>query len=134
LKIKNTLRLTLKRYKPWLKRLLEVGVMYSANSPLVLLVKLMALFYQDAFRMRFPSAYQEIYGPDHAHQHISLFDRLDGSDDLAIDFYQDQQELEQHLRVTLFHRNEPLELSDMVPMLENLGFRVVMEHPYCNRP
>jgi len=86
------------------------------------------------FQNAFPSAYQEIYGPDHAHQHISLFDRLDGSDDLAIDFYQDQQELEQHLRVTLFHRNEPLELSDMVPMLENLGFRVVMEHPYSIAP
>ena len=44
----------LKRYKPWLKRLLEVGVMYSANSPLAPLVQLMVLFYQDAFRMLSP--------------------------------------------------------------------------------
>ena len=52
----------LKRYKRWLKRLLEVGAMFSANSPLAPLVRLMVLFYQDAFRMRSPVRIKRFMG------------------------------------------------------------------------
>ena len=86
------------------------------------------------FQRAFSGAYQEIYAPDLALKHISLFDELENPDELAIDLGQDQGGTDNHLRLTLFHRGAPLELSDMIPMLENLGFRVVMEHPYSIRP
>ena len=86
------------------------------------------------FQRAFSGAYQEVYGPDLALKHISLFDQLENPDELAIDFRQDQVGTDNYLRLTLFHRGAPLELSDMIPMLENLGFRVVMERPYSIRP
>ena len=86
------------------------------------------------FQRAFSGAYREIYEPDLALKHIALFDSLESLDDVAIDFQQNQVGADNHLRLTLFHRSAPLELSDMIPMLENLGFRVVMERPYSIRP
>ena len=85
------------------------------------------------FHRAFSGAYCEVYEPDLALKHIALFDSLDSLDDVAIDFQQNQIGADNHLRLTLFHRSAPLELSDMIPMLENLGFRVVMERPYSIR-
>ncbi len=90
----------------------------------------MARRYQRAF----PGSYRESYSPQQAVQHIQLFDCLDGSGELAIDLQHKQAAETNHLQLQLFHREQPLELSDMIPMLENLGFRVVMEHPYRIQP
>ena len=86
------------------------------------------------FQRAFPSAYREIYSPEQALAHIELFDALEGSGELAIDLQHQQAAENNHLQLKLFHRQRPLELSDMIPMLENLGFRVVMEHPYLISP
>ena len=82
------------------------------------------------FHGAFSVAYREMYEPAQALQHIAQFDTLDSTDELAIDFQSDNTNDSQNLNLMLFHRGSPLELSDMIPMLENLGFRVVMEHPY----
>ncbi|MCV5755330.1 NAD-glutamate dehydrogenase, partial [Escherichia coli] len=34
------------------------------------------------------------------------------------------------VRLKLYHRDEPIHLSDVMPMLENLGLRVIGESPY----
>ncbi len=86
------------------------------------------------FKNAFPSAYRELYSPRDALQHIELFDSLDGRGELAIDLRHEQQADTNQLQLVLFHRDAPLELSDMIPMLENLGFRVMMEHPYLIQP
>ena len=86
------------------------------------------------FQRAFPGAYRELYTPLQALGHIELFDALEGSADLAIALQHQQAAENNHLQLKLFHRDQPLELSDMIPMLENLGFRVVMEHPYLIRP
>ncbi|MDG1311226.1 MAG: NAD-glutamate dehydrogenase [Porticoccaceae bacterium] len=86
------------------------------------------------FKSAFPSAYRELYAPEEALAHIELFDRLEDSADLAIDLKHQHQAENNDLQLALFHRDAPLELSDMIPMLENLGFRVVMEHPYLIQP
>ena len=86
------------------------------------------------FQRAFPSAYRELYSPLQALAHIELFDVLDSSGDLAIALQHQQAAENNNLQLKLFHREQPLELSDMIPMLENLGFRVVMEHPYLIRP
>ena len=86
------------------------------------------------FRSAFPSAYRELYAPDEALAHIALFDGLEDATELAIDLKHQHQAENNDLQLALFHRHAPLELSDMIPMLENLGFRVVMEHPYLIQP
>ena len=86
------------------------------------------------FQRAFPAAYRELYSPKQAVAHIALFDALVSTDELAIDLQHKQSEKNNYLRLKLFHRDQPLQLSDMIPMLENLGFRVVMEHPYLIEP
>jgi glutamate dehydrogenase len=86
------------------------------------------------FKQAFPSAYRELYSPVEALEHIQLFDPLEDSGNLAIDLRHQQQAENNQLKLVLFHRDVPLELSDMIPMLENLGFRVMMEHPYLIQP
>jgi glutamate dehydrogenase len=86
------------------------------------------------FKAAFPSAYRELYCPEEALAHIELFDRLEDATELAIELRQQYQAENNDLQLALFHRDVPLELSDMIPMLENLGFRVLMEHPYLIQP
>jgi glutamate dehydrogenase len=88
------------------------------------------------FKQAFPASYKELYSPQQALQHLALFDDLEGTAELAI-VLQSQREPrheQSHFSLRLFHRQSPLELSDMIPILENLGFRVVMEHPYLIQP
>ncbi|MDG0972396.1 MAG: NAD-glutamate dehydrogenase [Porticoccaceae bacterium] len=82
------------------------------------------------FQRAFPAAYRERYTPQQALAHIALFDALESTGELAIELQHKPAEKNNHLQLKLFHRDQPLQLSDMIPMLENLGFRVVMEHPY----
>ncbi|MEK6213219.1 MAG: NAD-glutamate dehydrogenase, partial [Vibrio fluvialis] len=47
-------------------------------------------------------------------------------------FYRPQEEKKDSkaVRLKLYHRDEPIHLSDVMPMLENLGLRVIGESPY----
>jgi len=77
----------------------------------------------------FSSSYQETFEPRTAVHDIELFKTLDEGQ-LAMSFYQPPTVARDVMCFKVFHRNSPLELSDMVPLLENLGFCVVGEHPY----
>ena len=48
-------------------------------------------------------------------------------------FYRPQEEKKgsANVKLKLFHRDEPIHLSDVMPMLENLGLRVIGESPYA---
>ena len=74
------------------------------------------------FQRAFPASYRELYSPQQAVAHIALFDALENSGELAIELQHKQAAENNHLQLKLFHRDEPLQLSDMIPMLENLGF------------
>lgn len=86
------------------------------------------------FQRAFPAAYRELYTPAQAVSDVLLIDELDDAGDLAIAFNNLAGEENHYLQLRLFHWESPLELSDMIPMLENLGFRVMVEHPYLIKP
>lgn len=56
------------------------------------------------------------------------------SDEKALDilFYRPQEEIAESniVKLKLYHKNEPIHLSDVLPILENFGLRVVDESPY----
>ncbi|MFT4653485.1 MAG: glutamate dehydrogenase [Kangiellaceae bacterium] len=56
------------------------------------------------------------------------------SDEKALDilFYRPQEEISESniVKLKLYHKNEPIHLSDVLPILENFGLRVVDESPY----
>ncbi|WP_419209657.1 NAD-glutamate dehydrogenase [Photobacterium leiognathi subsp. mandapamensis] len=80
----------------------------------------------------FPRSYKEQMLPGSAVADVLQLERLDENNKLGMLFYRPQEESADStaVKLKLFHRNEPIHLSDVMPMLENLGLRVIGESPY----
>jgi len=78
----------------------------------------------------FPTGYQEQFQPETAVVDIDHLESLLAGRDLRLDLYQPAgaSSLEMHLKI--FHAGQPRPLSDVLPMLENMGLQVVSEVPY----
>ncbi len=61
-------------------------------------------------------------------------EQLTDDQPLSMILYRPQEDTEGHLRFKLFHRNQPAALSDVLPMLENMGLSVIEETPYKISP
>ncbi|RDE24839.1 NAD-glutamate dehydrogenase [Motiliproteus coralliicola] len=81
------------------------------------------------YRYGFTSAYREHFVPASAVYDIQRVEALSESNPITMSFYR-VLEQSQQLRFKLFNSDESLVLSDVIPVLENLGMRVVGEHPY----
>ncbi|MBQ0806478.1 MAG: NAD-glutamate dehydrogenase, partial [Porticoccus sp.] len=86
------------------------------------------------YRNAFPASYQDHFDHSAAVEDIDLFHSLSCEDEITMSFYQSMDAERNVMHFKVFHRVDPLELSSMVPMLENLGFRVIGEHPYQVSP
>ncbi|MCW8092300.1 NAD-glutamate dehydrogenase [Alteromonas sp. ASW11-130] len=80
----------------------------------------------------FSRSYMEQNLPSAALIDIQKLELLDESHTLDMLFYRPQEEQSdsQIVKLKLFHKAEPIHLSDVLPMLENFGLRVVDESPY----
>ena len=78
----------------------------------------------------FTSGYRENFEARSAVHDIDTIDELTSENKLAMSFYQPIGAEQNMVRFKVFHLNEQLELSDIIPLLENLGLRVIGEHPY----
>ena len=84
------------------------------------------------YREAFPAGYRETFSSRTAVadiQHIENL-RMQPPVELGMSFYRELEEEANQLRFKLFHRGSILPLSDVIPVLENLGLRVLGEHPY----
>ncbi len=79
------------------------------------------------YRNAFASSYQEQFDSRNAVQDILIMDSMTETNDIAMSFYQPVSSTENELRFKIFHENQTLELSDVIPVLEHLGLRVVSE-------
>ena len=82
------------------------------------------------YKQAFPQAYQDNYDPRVAVSDIALLERLTPDNAIAMHFYQPAGSEKHEVRFKVFHLNSPIELSDVVPILENLGLRVLGENPF----
>ncbi|KFZ29736.1 NAD-glutamate dehydrogenase [Pseudidiomarina atlantica] len=80
----------------------------------------------------FPRAYKEEVLPSIAIADIQQLEALDKDHKLGMLFYRSREDNEQskNVRLKLFHKDEPIHLSDVLPMLENFGLRIIGESPY----
>ena len=82
----------------------------------------------------FPAGYVEAFSAQEALFDIEKMEEVLTSERVGMNLYQAIEAPENALRFKLFHHGEPLPLSDTLPMLENMGFRVIDEHPFDIRP
>ena len=77
-----------------------------------------------------PSSYREDFSPRSAVVDIKKIAGLEEESDLGMSFYRSIEESTDILRFKLFRRDTQIPLSDVLPILENLGLRVIGERPY----
>ncbi len=78
----------------------------------------------------FPAGYTERFAPHSAVVDMQHLLSLSDSRQLVMSFYQPLTQAESQLHCKLYHADTPLPLSDVLPILENLGLRVLGEFPY----
>ncbi|WP_426370493.1 NAD-glutamate dehydrogenase [Pseudocolwellia sp. HL-MZ7] len=83
--------------------------------------------------VHFPQSYKDEVLPGTALVDIDKFERLTPDNDLEMLFYQPQEESAESrlVKLKLFHSGEPIHLSDVLPILENFGLKVIGESPYA---
>lgn len=90
--------------------------------------KLLEQKYDNAFSR----SYTEQNLPSAALVDMDKLELLSEEHSLDMLFYRPQEESAESkaVKLKLFHRNEPIHLSAVLPMLENFGLRVIDERPY----
>ncbi len=87
-------------------------------------------YYTRHFGLGFPPGYRDDFDPRVAVMDIQRLQSLRTDEALAMRLYRLLEEGDEQLRLRLYHRGQSLPLSDILPILENLGLRVVSERPY----
>ncbi|MDZ7825833.1 MAG: NAD-glutamate dehydrogenase [Gammaproteobacteria bacterium] len=88
----------------------------------------------DRWRGAFPAAYREQFDGRMAVYDIGHLERLDARQDLVMRLYRYPEDPPTRLRLKVFHLGTLLLLSDLLPLLENLGVRVREQRPYTVAP
>lgn len=82
--------------------------------------------YADAFS----AAYREAYSAEQALDDIAIIESLSVERQRAVKFHRRDGDASTRASLKVFARGSAMSLSDRVPLLENLGFRVVNERTY----
>ncbi|MGA8258936.1 MAG: NAD-glutamate dehydrogenase [Arenicellales bacterium] len=82
--------------------------------------------YQEAF----PAGYQEEFSAALAVRDIMALEKLAGGKTIEMDLYRVPGDAPHTLRLRVYQADDPIPLSDILPMLENMGLRVIAERPY----
>jgi len=78
----------------------------------------------------FAPGYRDDFDPRVAVHDIQHILAINGTDRLGMNLYRLLEEKDDHLKLRLYRRDTSLPLSDVLPILENLGLRVVAERAY----
>ena len=117
-RLENMLRL---EGRAWDEILSEViNIQYGTESD----------YYIETFTNTFPSAYRETYSPEKALNDIEIIDHLSSDENISVSFYRDKFCSEKEIRLKLYIRNQAVILSDVLPILKNMGLRVISELPF----
>ena len=82
---------------------------------------------RDLYRDAFPASYRERHGAEDALTDIAKIDTVLRTDAVATDLYRPPGLDDSWVHFRVYHPGEQLPLSDVMPMLENMGLRVVSE-------
>ncbi|MCB9947084.1 MAG: NAD-glutamate dehydrogenase [Rhodospirillaceae bacterium] len=78
----------------------------------------------------FSTAYCEENLPGAAISDVDRLEEVVASGRIGLNLYRAVASLEDRVRFKLYHAGGPVFLSDVLPMLERMGFKVLSEHPY----
>ncbi|TKB65660.1 MAG: NAD-glutamate dehydrogenase, partial [Mesorhizobium sp.] len=83
-----------------------------------------------AIASRFSESYRDSFPPAVALADAGRIARLDASNPIAIDYYRHADQKPHQAALKIYHHGSPVALSRRVPVLENIGFRVISERTF----
>ncbi|MBY0406946.1 MAG: NAD-glutamate dehydrogenase [Rickettsiales bacterium] len=89
---------------------------------------------QRLYAEAFPKSYINRYDAAAAVYDIGKIEEALTRQSLALELYQNKQEDENILHLKIYNPNEEIALSDVLPLLENAGFRAIEEQPFLITP
>ncbi len=92
--------------------------------------RILSAKYRDAF----PIDYREVYPPATAVADIHVLEALTAEHPVGVEFYRSFGAEPMSAGLKVFSHSRPIALSERVPVLENMGFRVVDERTYHIEP
>ncbi|EPJ48137.1 MAG: NAD-glutamate dehydrogenase [Osedax symbiont Rs1] len=84
----------------------------------------------NAIGVNYPPGYSDIFNPRTGVADIGYISKLTEEQPLSLSFYRQLENEGNELNLTLYNLHQALPLSDILPVLEHLGLRVIDEHPY----
>ena len=86
------------------------------------------------YRNAFPIDYREVYAPATAVADIAVVEALTAEHPLGVELYREAGDEATGAGLKVLSHSRPIPLSERVPVLENMGFRVVDERTYHIEP
>ena len=81
-------------------------------------------------RVSVSQSYKERFRPEEALEDLNAIIACKETGAIQIAFYRGDSSSDDHLALKIFHAGEPVALSRRVPLLENLGFKVISEQTH----
>ena len=78
----------------------------------------------------FSPAYRDAFNAVTAIDDIEKMQELAGDEAMGLKFYRRLEDPDNAVRFKLFRQGTPVPLSDCLPVLEHMGFRILEEHPF----
>ncbi|WP_420334723.1 NAD-glutamate dehydrogenase [Roseibium sp.] len=88
----------------------------------------------ERYALSFHGGYKEVYNAQSALSDIVKLETLSGLDDTTITFHRPAGSNGNRLSLKVYHCGSPIPLSARVPLLENMGFKVINERTYRVTP
>lgn len=82
----------------------------------------------------FQPGYQDVSTIPTAVLDIKHMELLSETNELSMLLYRAQEDEQEKIKFKLFYRNRPKPLSEVMPMLENMGLKVIGETPFMIKP
>lgn len=82
------------------------------------------------YKNAFPAVYTDSFSPETAVFDIKNVEELSDENTLGINFYRPIDEFADNFRLKIYQHNITIPLSDVLPIIENLGLRAISERPY----
>ncbi|MEW6633593.1 MAG: NAD-glutamate dehydrogenase, partial [Pseudomonadota bacterium] len=79
---------------------------------------------------RFPESYRDSFSAAVALADAGRIARINAANPIAIDYYRHAEQKSQQAALKIYHFGSPVALSRRVPVLENIGFRVISERTF----
>jgi glutamate dehydrogenase len=89
---------------------------------------------QRIYASAFPQGYINRHDSNSAVFDIGKIEEALERQSMALELFRNKRENEDFLHLKIYNPNDEIALSDILPMLENAGFRVIDEHPFLVAP